>query len=146
MSSKKSKRQNDTRIHNEAVDFAVKSVERLQTPAQEIDAGPAINVQKSDAAATNSSSGIVDFHRMTMEFTNKNMEQAFAFGLKLFDVKQFDEAVSLQQGFFQSQAESLNAQVGALNEIAARISAEAAKPLTESFEKSMQTFNKSFAA
>ncbi len=146
MSSKKSKRQNDTRIHNEAVDFAVKSVERLQTPAQEIDAGPSASVQNSDATATNNSSGVVDFHRMAMEFTNKNIEQAFAFGLKLFDVRQFDEAVSLQQGFFQSQAESLNVQVGALNEIAARISAEATKPLTESFEKSMQTFNKSFAA
>jgi phasin family protein len=154
MTSKKSKRQNASAIHQEAVDFVQKSIDQSQEAMKTI--GAAVDetvknavdktVKNIGAPLVNHPANFLDLQKKAMEFTNKNIEQAFAFGLKLFAVKEFDDALDLQQGFFKDQAESFKTQTGELNEIALRLSTEAAKPLTDSFEKSFQTFTKSFAA
>ena len=146
MSAKKPKYENTAEVQTEAVDFAQKSVDQVQVAFEKASVATRENVSVLDTVATTYKSGVVDFQKKAMEFANKNMEQAFAFSRKLFAVKEFGEVVSLQQNFVAEQAESFKAQAGELNEIALRVSAEATKPLTESFEKSLQTFTKSFAA
>jgi hypothetical protein len=154
MTSKKSKRQNASAVHQEAVDFVQKSIDQSQDAMHTISAAVQETVKNAadetvkniEALPEIHSANFLDLQKKAMEFTNKNIEQAFAFGLKLFAIKEFDDALDLQQGFFKDQAESFKAQTGALNEIALRLSTEAAKPLTDSFEKSLQTFTKSFAA
>jgi phasin family protein len=88
----------------------------------------------------------VDFQKKAMEFTQKNMEEAFAFSRKLFSTREFGEVVSLQQNFVKDQAEAFKTQAGELNEIAVRLTTETAQPLKNSFEKSVKDFGKSFAA
>ena len=146
MSAKKPKYENTAEVQTEAVDFAQKSVDQVQVAFEKASVATRENVGVLDTVATTYKSGVVDFQKKAMEFANKNMEQAFAFSRKLFAVKEFGDVVSLQQNFVAEQAESFKAQAGELNEIALRVSAEATKPLTESFEKSLQTFTKSFAA
>lgn len=146
MSAKKPKYENTAEVQTEAVDFAQKSVDQVQVAFEKASVATRENVGVLDTVATTYKSGVVDFQKKAMEFANMNMEQAFAFSRKLFAVKEFGEVVSLQQNFVAEQAESFKAQAGELNEIALRVSAEATKPLTESFEKSLQTFTKSFAA
>jgi phasin family protein len=104
------------------------------------------NAQVFEAVASAYKSGVVDFQKKAMEFTQKNMEQAFAFSRKLFSAREFGEAVSLQQNFVKDQAEVFKAQAGELNEIAVRLTNETAQPLKSSFEKSVKDFSKSFAA
>jgi hypothetical protein len=146
MSAKKPKFETAAEIQTEAVDFAQKSVDKAQDAFAKASVVTRENVAVLDTVATTYKSGVVDFQKMAMEFAGKNIEQAFAFSRKLFAVKEFGEVVSLQQSFVTEQAESFKAQAGELNKIALRVSAEATKPLTESFEKSIQTFTKSFAA
>jgi phasin family protein len=146
MSAKKPKFANAAEDQTEAVDFAQKSVDQAQVAFEKASVATQENVGVLDTATITYKSGMVDFQKKAMEFANTNMEQAFAFSRKLFAVKEFGDVVSLQQSFVTEQAESFKAQAGELNEIALRVSAEAAKPLTQSFEKSLQTFSKSFAA
>lgn len=146
MSSKKPKFETAAEVQTEALDFAQKSVDQAQVAFEKASVATQENVAVLDIVATTYKSGVVDFQKKAMEFTNKNMEQAFAFSRKLFAVKEFGDVVSLQQSFVKDQTESFKAQAGELNEIAMRVSAEATKPLKQSFEKSIQTFSKSFAA
>jgi hypothetical protein len=146
MSSKKSKRVNVAKITSEAVDLAGVPVVKAEVVEQTAIAVTAENIEVLSAGATASTYGVMDFQKKAMEFATLNMEQAFAFSRKLFAVKEFGDVLTLQQSFVAEQAESFNAQAGALNEIALRVSAEAARPLTDSLEKSFQTFSKSFAA
>ena len=146
MSSKKPKFETAAEVQTEALDFAQKSVDQAQVAFEKASVATQENVAVLDTVATTYKSGVVDFQKKAMEFTNKNMEQAFAFSRKLFAVKEFGDVVSLQQSFVKDQTESFKAQASELNEIAMRVSAEATKPLKESFEKSIQTFSKSFAA
>ena len=146
MNMKKSKLDAATEVPAEALEFAQKSVDQAQGAFKKAADVAQDNVQVFETVATAYKSGIVDFQKKAMEFTQKNMEQAFAFSRKLFSVKEFGEVVSLQQNFVKDQAEALKAQAGELNEIAMRLSTEAAQPLKNSFEKSVKDFSKSFAA
>jgi phasin len=146
MSSKKPKFPNTAEMPTEVIDFAQKSVDQAQVAFKNASTATQENVSVLDTVASTYKSGVVDFQKKAMEFTNRNMEQAFDFSRKLFAVKEFGDVVSLQQSFVTEQAQSFKAQAGELNEIALRVSAEATKPLTQSFEKSLQTFTKSFAA
>jgi phasin len=146
MSNKKSKPAFVPEMTTEAVDFAQKTVDNAQVAYNKVSANAHENVQVLDNVATTYKSGVVDFQKKAMEFANANIEQAFAFSRKFFAVKEFDEVLTLQQGFFKSQAEMFKNQTNELNDIAMRVSTEATKPLKESFEKSVQAFSKSFAA
>jgi phasin len=130
----------------EVNEFAQKSVDQAQTVFAKATDVAQDNVQVLDAVASAYKSGVVDFQKKAMEFTQKNMEQAFAFGRKLFSTKEFSEAVTLQQNFVKDQAEAFKTQAGELNDIAMRLTTETAQPLKSSFEKSVKDFSKSFAA
>ncbi len=130
----------------EALEFAQKSVDQAQVAFDKVKDVAQDNVQVFEAVASAYKSGVVDFQKKAMEFTQKNMEQAFAFSRKLFSTREFGEVVSLQQSFVKDQAEAFKAQAGELNEIAVRLTTEAAQPLKTSFEKSVKDFSKSFAA
>ncbi len=146
MSSKKSKRGNTVRITSAPADLVEKSIDQAEVAYDTATAAVAERVEVLEAVSTTSSSGVLDFQKMAFEFANQNMDQAFAFSRKLFAVKEFGQALSLQQDFVSAQVETYKAQAGALNEIALRVSAEATKPLSQSLDKSFQTFTKSFAA
>jgi phasin len=130
----------------EVNEFAQKSVDQAQTVFAKATDVAQDNVQVLDAVASAYKSGVVDFQKKAMEFTQKNMEQAFAFGRKLFSTREFSEAVSLQQNFVKDQTEAFKTQAGELNDIAMRLTTETAQPLKSSFEKSVKDFSKSFAA
>jgi phasin len=130
----------------EVNEFAQKSVDQAQTVFAKATDVAQDNVQVLDAVASAYKSGVVDFQKKAMEFTQKNMEQAFAFGRKLFSTKEFSEAVTLQQNFVKDQAEAFKTQAGELNDIAMRLTTETAQPLKSSFEKSVKDFSRSFAA
>ena len=130
----------------EALEFAQKSVDQAQVAFAKAADVAQDNVQVFETVASAYKSGIVDFQKKAMEFTQKNMEQAFAFSRKLFSTREFGEVVSLQQNFVRDQAEAFKTQAGELNEIAMRLSTEASKPLQNSFSKSVKDFSKSFAA
>ena len=130
----------------EVNEFAQKSVDQAQTVFAKATDVAQDNVQVLEAVASAYKSGVVDFQKKAMEFTQKNMEQAFAFSRKLFSTKEFSEAVSLQQNFVKEQAEAFKTQAGELNEIAVRLTTETAQPLKSSFEKSVKDFSRSFAA
>jgi phasin len=130
----------------EVNEFAQKSVDQAQTVFAKATDVAQDNVQVLEAVASAYKSGVVDFQKKAMEFTQKNMEQAFAFSRKLFSTKEFGEAVSLQQNFVKEQAEAFKTQAGELNEIAVRLTTETAQPLKSSFEKSVKDFTRSFAA
>ena len=146
MNVKKSKADTTTELPAEALEFAQKSVDQAQVAFEKVTVATQDNVQVIEAVASAYKSGVVDFQKKAMEFTQKNMEQAFAFSRKLFSAKEFGEVVSLQQSFVKDQAEAFKTQVGELNEIAVRLSNETAQPLKSSFEKSVKDFSKSFAA
>jgi len=133
-------------VQKEALEFAQKSVDQAQVAFEKATDVAQDNAQVFEAMASAYKSGVVDFQKKAMEFTQKNMEQAFAFSRKLFSTRELGEAVSLQQGFVKDQAEPFQAQAGELNEIAVRLTTEAAQPLKSSFEKSVKDFSKSFAA
>ena len=130
----------------EALEFAQKSVDQAQVAFEKATDVAQDNAQVFEAVASAYKSGVVDFQKKAMEFTQKNMEQAFAFSRKLFSTREFGEVVSLQQSFVKDQAQAFQAQAGELNEIAVRLTTEAAQPLKSSFEKSVKDFSKSFAA
>ena len=130
----------------EALEFAQKSVDQAQVAFEKATDVAQDNAQVLEAVASAYKSGVVDFQKKAMEFTQKNMEQAFAFSRKLFSTREFGEVVSLQQSFVKDQAQAFQAQAGELNEIAVRLTTEAAQPLKSSFEKSVKGFGKSFAA
>ena len=130
----------------EALEFAHKSVDQAQVTFEKVADVAQDNAQVFEAVASAYKTGVVDFQRKTMEFTQKNMEQAFAFSRKLFTTREFGEVVSLQQNFVKDQAEAFKAQAGELNEIAVRLTTETSQPLKSSFEKSVKDFSKSFAA
>ena len=130
----------------EVNEFAQKSVDQAQTVFAKATDVAQDNVQVFEAVASAYKSGVVDFQKKAMEFTQKNMEQAFSFSRKLFSTKEFSEAVSLQQNFVREQAEAFKTQATELNEIAARLTTETAQPLKSSFEKSVKDFSRSFAA
>jgi phasin len=146
MNVKKSKLDAAPEVPAEALEFAQKSVDQAQVAFEKAADVAQDNVQVFETVATAYKSGIVDFQKKAMEFTQKNMEQAFAFSRKLFSAKEFGEVVSLQQNFVKDQAEALKLQAGELNEIAVRLSTETSKPLQNSFTKSVQDLGKSFAA
>jgi len=133
-------------VQKEALEFAQKSVNQAQVAFEKATDVAQGNAQVFEAVASAYKSGVVDFQKKAMEFTQKNMEQAFAFSRKLFSTREFGEVVSLQQSFVKDQAEAFKAQAGELNEIAVRLTTEAAQPLKSSFEKSVKDFSKSFAA
>jgi phasin len=130
----------------EALEFAQKSVDHAQVAFEKVKDAAQDNVQVFEAVASAYKSGVVDFQKKAMEFTQKNMEQAFAFSRKLFSTREFGEVVSLQQSFVKDQAEAFKTQAGELNDIAMRLTTETAQPLKSSFEKSVKDFSKSFAA
>lgn len=146
MNVKKSKPETATEMPTEALEFAQKSVDQAQVAFEKAADVAQDNVQVFEAVASAYKSGVVDFQKKAMEFTQKNMEQAFAFSRKLFSTKEFGEVVSLQQSFVKDQAEAFKTQAGELNEIAVRLSSETAKPLQTSFAKSFKDFGKPFAA
>lgn len=150
MSSKKSKTYAASEIEVEAQEFAEKTLDQVQTAVETatetVQDIAQDNVHVLEVVATAYKSGLADFQKKTMEFTQKNMEQAFAFGRNLFSAKEINELVSLQQNFVRDQAEAFKSQAGELNEIAVRLSSETTKPLQESLTKSFQGFGKSFAA
>jgi phasin len=146
MNMKKSKLDAGSEVPAEALEFAHKSVDQAQVAFEKAADVAQDNVQVFETVASAYKSGIVDFQKKAMEFTQKNMEQAFAFSRKLFSAKEFGEVVSLQQNFVKDQAEALKLQAGELNEIAVRLSTETSKPLQNSFTKSVQDLGKSFAA
>ncbi len=146
MNTKKSKFDAAPEVPAEALEFAQKSVDQAQVAFEKAADVAQDNVQVFETVASAYKSGIVDFQKKAMEFTQKNMEQAFAFSRKLFSAKEFGEVVSLQQNFVKDQAEALKVQAGELNEIAMRLSTEASKPLQNSFSKSVKDLGKSFAA
>lgn len=133
-------------VQKEALEFAQKSVDQAQVAFEKATDVAQDNAQVFEAVASAYKSGVVDFQKKAMEFTQKNMEQAFAFSRKLFSTRELGEVVSLQQSFVKDQAEAFQAQAGELNEIAVRLTTEAAQPLKSSFEKSVKGFSKSFAA
>ncbi len=133
-------------VPKEALEFAQKSVDQAQVAFEKVKDVAQDNVQVFEAVASAYKSGVVDFQKKAMEFTQKNMEEAFAFSRKLFSTKEFGEVVSLQQNFVKDQAEAFKAQAGELNEIAVRLTTETSQPLKSSFEKSVKDFSKSFAA
>jgi phasin len=130
----------------EALEFAQKSVDQAQVAFEKVTVAAQDNVQVFEVVASAYKSGVVDFQKKAMEFTQKNMEQAFAFSRKLFSTKEFGEVVSLQQSFVKDQVEAFKTQASELNEIAVRLTNETAQPLKSSFEKSVKDFSKSFAA
>jgi len=146
MNVKKSKIDATTEMPAEALEFAQKSVDQAQVAFEKATDVAQDNVQVFEAVASAYKSGVVDFQKKAMEFTQKNMEQAFAFSRKLFSTKEFGEVVSLQQSFVKDQAEAFKTQAGELNEIAVRLSSETTKPLQNSISKSIKDFSKSFAA
>jgi phasin len=146
MNVKKLKADATTEMPAEALEFAQKSVDQAQVAFDKVTVVAQDNAQVFEAVASAYKSGVVDFQKKAMEFTQKNMEQAFAFSRKLFSAKEFGEVVSLQQTFVKDQAEAFKTQAGELNEIAVRLSNETALPLKSSFEKSVKDFSKSFAA
>jgi phasin family protein len=146
MSSKKSKHISVAKMPSEAVDLAQVPMIETEFVAETANAVTDKSTIAPNTEATAPSYGVMDFQKKAMEFATLNMEQAFAFSRKLFAVKEFGDVLTLQQSFVAEQAESYRAQAGALNEIALRVSAEATKPLTDSVEKSLQTFSRSFAA
>lgn len=133
-------------VQKETLEFAQKSVDQAQVAFDKVKDVAQDNAQVFEAVASACKSGVVDFQKKALEFTQKNMEQAFAFSRKLFSTREFGEVVSLQQSFVKDQAEAFKAQAGELNEIAVRLTTEAAQPLKSSFEKSVKDFSKSFAA
>jgi phasin len=130
----------------EALEFAQKSVDQAQVAYEKAAVVAQDNAQVFEAVASAYKTGVVDFQKKAMEFTQKNMEQAFDFSRKLFSTREFGEVVTLQQSFVKDQAETFKAQASELNEIAVRLTTEAAQPLKSSFEKSVKDFSKSFAA
>ena len=146
MSSKKAKFEMNSEIPADVTAFAQKSVDQAQVAFEKATDVAQDNAQVFEAVASAYKSGVVDFQKKAMEFTQKNMEQAFAFSRKLFSTREFGEVVSLQQSFVKDQAQAFQAQAGELNEIAVRLTTEAAQPLKSSFEKSDKDFSKSFAA
>jgi phasin len=130
----------------EALEFAQKSVDQAQVAYEKAAVVAQDNAQVFEAVASAYKTGVVDFQKKAMEFTQKNMEQAFDFSRKLFSTREFGEVVTLQQSFVKDQAETFKAQANELNEIAVRLTTEAAQPLKSSFEKSVKDFSKSFAA
>ena len=146
MNVKKSKIEATAEMPTEALEFAQKSVDQAQVAFEKAADVAQDNVQVFEAVASAYKSGVVDLQKKAMEFTQKNMEQAFAFSRKLFSTKEFGAVVSLQQSFVKDQAEAFKTQAGELNEIAVRLSSETAKPLQNSFAKSFKDFSKSFAA
>jgi phasin family protein len=146
MSVKKSNYANPAKMPPQAVEFVEASADAVADVLQDVSAATSKSVAVLDTVAVTTAAGVTDLQKKAMEFAGKNMEQVFAFSRKLFAVREFGEVVSLQQSFVTEQGESFRAQASALSELAFRVSAEAAKPLTESIEKSLQTFAKSFAA
>ncbi len=146
MNNKKTRMDTAADMQVEAQDFAQKSVDQAQKAFEKVTDAAHDNAQVLEAATSAYNSGVVDLHKKAMEFTQKNMEQAFAFSRSLFSVKEFNEAISLQQSFVKEQAEVLKSQATELSEIAVRLSTEAAKPLQDSVKKSFEGFSKSFAA
>ena len=146
MNMKKSKLDAVPEVPAEALEFAQKSVDQAQVAFEKATGVAHDNVQVFETVANAYKSGIVDFQKKAMEFTQKNMEQAFAFSRKLFSAREFGEVVTLQQSFVKDQAEALKVQAGELNEIAMRLSTEASKPLQNSFTKSVKDLGNSFAA
>lgn len=146
MSNKKSKLDTAADLQVEARDFAQKSVDQAQKAFENATHVAHDNAQVLEAVTSAYSSGVVDFQKKAVEFTQKNMEQAFAFSRSLFSVKEFNEAISLQQSFLKDQTEVMKSQATELSEIAVRLSSEAAKPLQDSIKKSFEGFSKSFAA
>ena len=130
----------------DALEFAQKSVDQAQVAYTKAKDLAQDNAQVFEAVTSAYKTGVVDFQKKAMEFTQKNMEQAFAFSRKLFSTREFGEVVSLQQNFVKDQAEAFKAQASELNEIAMRLTTEAAQPLKSSLEKSVKDFSKSFAA
>ena len=146
MNVKKSKPETAAEMPTEALEFAQKSVDQAQVAFEKAADVAQDNVQVFEAVASAYKSGVVDFQKKAMEFTQKNMEQAFAFSRKLFSIKEFGEVVSLQQSFVKDQAEAFKSQAGELNEIAVRLSSETTKPLQASFTKTFKDLGKPFAA
>ena len=130
----------------DALEFAQKSVDQAQVAYTKAKDLAQDNAQVFEAVTSAYKKGVVDFQKKAMEFTQKNMEQAFDFSRKLFSIREFGEVVTLQQNFVKDQAEAFKAQASELNEIAMRLTTEAAQPLKSSFEKSVKDFSKSFAA
>ena len=146
MIAKKSKSETTSELPAEAVEFAQKSVDQAQVAFEKATDVAQGNVQVFEAIASAYKSGVVDFQKKAMEFTQKNMEQAFAFSRKLFSTKEIGEVISLQQNFVKDQAEAFKTQAGELNEIAVRLSSETTKPLQASFTKTFKDLGKPFAA
>lgn len=146
MNVKKPKAETATELSAETTEFAQKSVDQAEAAFEKAADAVQDNVHVFEAVASAYKTGIVDFQKKAMEFTQKNMEQAFAFSRKLISAKEFGAAVSLQQNFVKDQAEAFKTQAGELNEIAVRLSSEASKPLQTSFAKSFKDFSKPFAA
>ena len=146
MSNKKTRMDAAADMQVEAQDFAKKSVDQAQKAFAKVTDVAHDNAQVLEAVTSAYNSGVVDFQKKAMEFTQKNMEQVFAFSRSLFSVKEFNEAISLQQSFVKDQAEVLKSQATELSEIAVRLSTEAAKPFQDSVKKSFEGFSKSFAA
>jgi phasin len=130
----------------DALEFAQKSVDQAQVAYTKAKDVAQDNAQVFEAVTSAYKTGVEDFQKKAMEFTQKNMEQVFDFSRKLFSIREFGEVVTLQQSFVKDQAEAFKAQASELNEIAMRLTTEAAQPLKSSFEKSVKDFSKSFAA
>ncbi len=146
MSAKKSKTYTAAEVQTEAQDFVQKSVDQAQVAYEKASAASHDGAQVLESLASAYKVGAVDFQNKAMEFTKANMEQAFDFSRKLFATREFGDIISLQQSFLKNQSEAFKTQATELGEIALRVSTETAKPLQESFSKSLNGFTKSFAA
>jgi phasin len=130
----------------EATAFAQKSVDQAQAAfekASEIAHG---NVQVMDAAASAAKARFADLQMKTIEFTQDNVNSAFAFARKMFATPDMAGFISLQQDYLRSQGEAFQRQAKELNDLSVALAKETVKPVQDSFGKSFSGFGKAFAA
>ena len=83
--------------------FAQKTLDQAQGAFEKVSEVAHGNVQMLDAAANAYKNRVTDLQLKSMEFVQLNINSGFAFARKLFAVRDPQEAVNLQQGFFKEQ-------------------------------------------
>ncbi|NLH80408.1 MAG: phasin [Phyllobacteriaceae bacterium] len=122
-------------LAEKAVTQAKSNYEKMKAVAEE--ATDAIEDSYETARA-----GVIQYGNKTIDAAKANSDATLGHAKDLLGVKTFAEAIELQTSFVRQQYETLSAQAKELQEMATKLAGEAAKPVKDVFEKSIDVLKK----
>lgn len=120
-------------------DFAEKAVAKAKSSFAKLKEAAEEATDAIEDTYETARAGLVEINGKSIDAAKANSDAAYGFAKSLLAVKTFAEALELQSTFVRQQFEAISAQAKELQEVAARVAADSAKPTKDAIAKSIET-------